>query len=509
MKNEERSQIPAPAKARGSGQSASSGSNSPPKKPHRNYPLCHTSKYCPPGSSVVGLSKDNQPSKVVWEVPYGLSKTQFELLSTRFPGVAFVQVGFDAHDHPIAHTSYKIVWENVMKQLQPGWKVADVSGNPSYNQNFNRRQVDGKRNKPINIDTFCKVISVKDSVRAKTRWGPMVAEGKTRWEEMTVYDMYRNEENIERFAKYDCFLMNHVLYYYTMGEITQLLNMNKNSVLMATIHKLPDQAGSINCGEQKYEKDFVTGRVRQWNVDTGEEYVHPDPAPWFKKFCYADRNGAIAWTINKGCDDTYRVTVTSTEPRLVPEDCWLDGRIIFRNDLEEVVVNMPSRSEDPPPAYPVEAVKFKTHDILPNSIINKEIAIPITHPKVYETLTAFMINKPRTHRTLQDLTAKAHREVGNNTLVGSRTKIDITTPQLTSLIFAAWMTGVRMEDDLFKIVASEGSVNAVNRNLSGRTMNIGAGNYAKQAFKYALTISNIARSKDPVHHVLAQIDELL
>jgi len=453
------------------------------------------------------LTKDNQPSKVVWELKYGLSKVQFELLSNRFPGVAFVQTGFDAHDHPIAHTSYRIVWENVMRSLHPGWKVADLSGNPSYNEGFNNLQ--SKRAKPITVDTFCKVLSPKDSIRSKVRWGPMEVDGKRRWEEMTLYDMYRNEENCSRFAQYDCFLMNHVLYYYTMGEITKLLQLNPNAVLMATIHKLPGQSGTLNCGEQAYEKDFVTGKVRQWNVDTGEDYTHPDPAPWFKNFSYADSSGAIAWTINKGCEDTYRVTITSTDPRLVPESCWLDGRIIFRNDHEEIVVPTQDNTVDPPPAYPVEEVIFKTHDILPNAIVNREVCVPITHPEVYRTLTAFMINKPRTHRTLQDLTAKAHREVGNNKLYGGNKKIDISTEQLTKLIFAAWKTGVGLEEDMFKIVHTSSSVSAVNRNLSGKTLSIGQGNLAKQAFKYALTVSSIMRSKDPVHQVLAQFDELL
>jgi len=294
-----------------------------------------------------------------------------------------------------------------------------------------------------------------------------------------------------------------------MGEITQLLNLNKESVLLATIHKLPGSGGKINCGEQEYEKDLVTGKVRQWNVETGEDYTHPDPAPWFKNFAYADGNGAIAWTVNKGCDDTYRITVTSTDPKLVPECCWLDGRIIYRNAQEECVEVCPARSEDPPPAYPVEEVVFKTHDILPNAIVNKEVRIPITHPETYNTLKSFMINKPRSHRTLSDLTAKAHREVGNNTLYGANKKVKISSEQLTRLVFAAWMSGTGLEEELFKIAHSDGSVGAVNRNLSGKTLSIGSGNYAKQAFKYALTVSNIVRSKDPVHQVLSQIDELL
>jgi len=278
---------------------------------------------------------------------------------------------------------------------------------------------------------------------------------------------------------------------------------------MATIHKLPGQSGKINCGEQEYEKDRVTGMVRQWNVETGEDYTHPDPAFWFKNFAYADEHGAIAWTINKGCEDTYRVTITATDPMLVPEHCWLNGRIVIRNSKEEVVVVEPVSIEDPPPAYPVEVVRLKTRDILPNSIVDKYIDITVTHPELFAKLKHYMINKQRNHRSLSELTAKAHREVGNNTLMGGNKLVRITPEALTQHILLAWTAGSDEESDLFSAVVSNSSVSSVNRNMTGKTMAIGPGNYMKQAFRYALTVSNIARSKDPVHQVLAQIDELL
>jgi hypothetical protein len=499
--------VPGPAGQRGSGPPRPAAA-APPVKKHRNHPLCRTSEYKPPGSDKVGLSSSNQPSKVVWELDYGLSEVQFKQLSARFPGVAFVQTGMDCHDHPIAHTSYRIVWENVTRKLQPGWRVADVAGNPSFNERFNKRQ--NGRDRPVHIDTFCKVLSTKDSIRAKTRWGPASVDGVTRWEEMTVYDMYRNDENRQRFAQYDAFLMNHSLYYYEKSEINRLLNLNKNSVLFATVHKLEGQNGTINCGEQRYEKDLVTGKVVQVNVETGEEYRHPDPMPWFQKFCYADENGAIAWTINKGCDDTYVITVTSTEVNLVPEDCWLGGRIIFSNGVETVEVTVPTVASDPPPAYSVEEVKFTTHDLLPSYSAAKEVTVKITHPELYDSLKKWMINKPRNARTLQDLTAKAHREAGNNTLVGTSKRIAISSEALTKHIFAAWMAGTGCEAEMFEAAVSAGSyAGAVNRNLSGRTTVISHGNVGKQMLQYALKVSAVVRSKSPAHEVLAQIDELL
>jgi len=466
---------------------------------------CRTSEYKPPGSDKVGLCGTNQPSKVVMELDYGLDERQFKNLSTRFPGVAFVQVGTDCHDHPVAHTSYKIVWANIMRKLQPGQKVADISGNPQHNESFLKTQI--RRDRPITIDTFCKVQSPRDSVRSKVRWGPKEVDGRVRWEELTMYDMYRNEAAKTRFAEYDVFLMNHVLYYYKMEEVTKLLSLNKQSVLFATIHKLDGQNGTINCGEQSYIKDLQSGEVTQTNVETGEFYTHPDPAPWFRNFCYADENGAIAWTINKGCDDTYVITVTSTEATLVPESCWKDKRIVFAHDNDYLEVTT-REVVDTPPAYEVEKVLIKSQDIVPGYPSNKVLEINITHPELYATLCAFMINKPRNVRTLGDLTAKAHREAGNNTLIGNNKRIKIDATALTQHIFAAWTRGAALEAELFDAVHSQAQA-IVNRNLAGKHFSMAPTAALKSAVRAALGATIILRSKEPVESVLRHVDELL
>jgi len=462
----------------------------------------------PPGSSKLGLTPSNQPSKLVWELDYGLSEKKFKSLSERFPGIAFVQVGTQCHDHPVAHTSYRVVWRNILDKLTPGQLVADISGNPQHNEIFNKAQA--RRARPIHIDTFCKVMSTKDSIRAKTRWGPQVLNDVRRWEECTVYDMYRNEENRQRFSRYDVFLMNHSLYYYTKAEINQLLQLNPNSVMVCTMHKLPGQNGEINCGEQRYEKDLVTGKVIQTNVETGEYYEHPDPAPWFTQFAYADTNGAMAWTINKGCDDTYVITLTSTDPRLVNETCWLDGKVIIRNGSEAVEV-MTLGGADPPPAYAVEEVVLQTSDLLPQYGVNRIKRIKITHPELYTQLRNFMINKPRNSRTLQDLTAKAHREAGNNTLLGGNKRVQISPDALTEHIAAAWVAGSGLESEMIQFTAAHSAtLSAVNRNLSGKSINLSSTHsVVKQVARFALIGKAVSSSKDPLARVLEHLDELL
>jgi len=337
----------------------------------------------------------------------------------------------------------------------------------------------------------------------------MMADGVVRWEEMTLYDMYRNEANCSRFANYDAFLMNHSLYYYDFSEVVRLLHLNQDAVLYATLHKLEGQSGSVNCGEQTYTKDFVSGKVTQVNVETGESYTHNDPAPWFKQFSYADENGAIAWTVNKGCDDTYVFTITSCPRKLVPEANWANGRIIFESNDEVLVVTNPEVAE-PPPAYVEEEVLLKTSQLMPGYHEEKTVKIKITHPKLYKTLLHFMINKPRNARTLTDLTAKAHREAGNNTIYGTNGKVDVSPQDLTRMIAAAWMSGAGLEDDMIRLVSSASGVAAssLNSTLSGKSLMVNKSNVVKQVARFALLVEGVRSSRDPIVNVLQQLEDL-
>jgi len=72
------------------------------------------------------------------------------------------------------------------------------------------------------------------------------------------------------------------------------------------------------------------------------------------------------------------------------------------------------------------------------------------------------------------------------------------------------MVGAQAEADMFEaLVTSSVASGSVNRNLAGKTLSVGNANGVKQALRAALVFTATARSKDPVHEVLAQFDELL
>jgi hypothetical protein len=383
-----------------------------------------------------------------------------------------------------------------MNKLPLGSVVADIHGNPDVNANFMARNNSDR--KPI-IDTYCKVMSAKDAIRNKQRWGPRTdSKGNVRWIEGTVYDMYRTEESSRDFAKYDHFLMNHVIYYYTMNEIVRLLHMNKDAVLFATLHKLPGQNGTINCGEQSYQKDLITGKVTQTNVDTGEFYTHGDPSVWFKNFCYADRDGAISWTMSKLCDDLYFVTITSCPPNLVEEQYW-EGQRMYYGDIQ-VTTAPTALADQPAPAYVEAEVVIKGNKLVPGRK-GRDRIVKIKHPDFFNSLTSFMVNKPRSMATLRDLTAKAHREAGNNVLLGKRqgAKLDLTAELLTEYIAAAFTQNECLERELWSSVLQDGSA-AARGQYSG---------VVKQGLKVLLAGRSVLNSKDPTDKVLHMLDDLL
>jgi hypothetical protein len=460
-----------------------------------NHAGMSSAQYFAPGADKPGVKSHYE--KTVWYIPYQVKPGQLDALHERFPAIDFIVRGKDCHDHPIAHTSYNVVWQNTLNALPARAKVADICGNPGVNEQFMKAKA--RSVCAPTIDTYCKILSCKDAIRANSRWGPKMDGDRTRWTEFSLYDMYRNEENRDRFSVYTHFLMNHVIYYYTKAEINRLLNIRPGSELIATIHKLPGRSGFINCGEQEYEKDPLTGSVRLWNVETGEDYEHADPCQWFSGFSYADESGAFAWTILKGCDDTYVLRATSCPANLVPVKCWRDGVIVLRDQDGDTVTIDAVEPQIPAPAYAYPVVILDGSKLLSGRVGTSKREIRITHPDLYETLQTFMINRVRNARTLVDLTAKAHREVGNNVLIGGKKgKIKISPVALAEHIAAAFVANGPLEGELCD-AALPSYASAMGGHRSA----------AKDTVRFLLAAKAVINSKDAAHKVLSLLDEVL
>jgi len=140
----------------------------------------------------------------------------------------------------------------------------------------------------------------------------------------------------------------------------------------------------------------------------------------------------------------------------------------------------------------------------------KTKTIRITHPKLYATLRHYMINKPRNNRTLQDLTAKAQREVGNNAIYGVGGKVSIDPATLTEHIAVAFSIGAQLEDEMFTMTMGQAShVSAVNRNLAGKSLVFTKDTMCKQVIRFALLAKTVTGTTDTTRAVLEHLDELL
>jgi len=276
-----------------------------------------STRYVADGTYTMGVGDLKTPRKV-FRVPYALSKEKFEVLHKDFPTLHIV-CGGDYHDHPVAHTRTMVAtWMLFEYVLASRKRTLDLHGSPISN---------GKHE---NVETVVEMCVPKDAVRKVTKWGP--SEG---FKEHTMRDIttHPSPETREWMGTFDQFVSVHTGYYYSMEEVTALLQHKEGSVLHMLMHRFSGEVGSLNDGEQTWFKRSVgesLTEVVQTNVLTGEKYVHPDNSHWFESNSWAPapretedgmhHRAGVAWTMNMVGPDTYRFTVTACEGRIVAND---------------------------------------------------------------------------------------------------------------------------------------------------------------------------------------------
>jgi hypothetical protein len=284
-----------------------------------------------PGGQQLGIGKHdaNWPAKKVMPLDYRLTDDQLKQLHRRFPDWIMVTGRSNGHDHPVAHTSTRIVAKTLVDNLRQGTEekprlVLDLFGNPASNEAHN------KRNKNVRITTNVFPYTAKDHVRRATKWGPQFADdGTRRYYECDLREIECDDETRREGApalqEYDEVIAVHSMYHFTPNDICRTVNMMKDgAMLTAVMHKYDPAShdGHINEGEQYWERYELGGmkRIRQDNKDTGEAYAHVDNGWVFEANIWrhnedlsdeglaANGSRCMTWTINKLCDDTYSVT---------------------------------------------------------------------------------------------------------------------------------------------------------------------------------------------------------
>jgi hypothetical protein len=298
---------------------------------HHNYPGMLQTEWVVAGGQQVGIGKydANWPAKKVMPLDYRLTEDELKQLHKRFPDWIMVTGRSNGHDHPIAHTSTRIVAKTLVDNLRQGTETAprqvlDLFGNPGSNEQHNRR------NKNVRITTNVFPYTAKDHVRRATKWGPTFApDGTRRYYECDLREIESDDADRRDGAlalnEYDEVIAVHSMYHFTPNDMCRTVNMMKDGAMLTVVMHKYDPAshdGTINCGEQTWERYEQSGmkRIRQDNVDTHEHYAHLDNGWVFESNIWrhaedeqsdgraANGSRCMAWTINKLCDDTYVVT---------------------------------------------------------------------------------------------------------------------------------------------------------------------------------------------------------
>jgi hypothetical protein len=296
-----------------------------------NYPGMLQTEWVVPGGQQLGVGKHdpNWPAKKVMALDYRLTDEQLKVLHARFPDWIFITGRSNGHDHPIAHTSMRVVAKTLVENLRHGTEetprqVLDLFGNPGSNEAHN------KRDKRIKITTNVFPYTAKDHVRKATKWGrPVAADGTRRYYECDLRELEpvsdETRDGALSIRDYDEVIAIHSLYHFTPNDLCRTVNMLKpGATLTAVMHKYDNKQneGYINGGEQHWHRYELNGmkRIRQDNVDTNEHYAHLDNGWVFEANIWrhtddeeaagraANGSRCMAWTINKLCDDTYVVT---------------------------------------------------------------------------------------------------------------------------------------------------------------------------------------------------------
>jgi hypothetical protein len=307
-----------------------------------NRPGTFENDWVQPGSYHRGWGKyepSNAPRRVM-PLTFNLSKQQVEYLHTRNPGWLFVTVGTDFHDHPVAHAQSQVATYNLFHSLRAG-KYLDLHGNPAHCERLNAEMKDKT------FTAMCNVESTADVVRKNTKWGEKVKGGKVRWVESALRDIStcpgerpeaagdardawdERKLNMDTLQASDGLTSVHTLYYYEPCELAHVINSTKGKMMTAIMHRFVGQSGTINNGEQRwerYEDKNGKSRIRQTNVLTNMSYDHVDNERWFQNYSWSPYRGtdagehlnekiALAWDANIAADGVFVFRITTATVR--------------------------------------------------------------------------------------------------------------------------------------------------------------------------------------------------
>jgi len=406
-----------------------------------NRPGCWETDWVQPGIYRRGWGKytgAEVAARRVMPLAYNLTPAELKYLHEKNPGWLFATVGFGSHDHPVAHAQSQLATYNLFHSLPAGTFV-DLNGNPKACDTFNAED------KYRNVFPCVSIETIGDVVRSKTKWGDQFVNGRRRYAKCALRDLPVIEADLLSGAS--GLTSIHTLYYYDMQEIAKAVHATKGQVLYAMMHRFVGEKGTLNNGEQRWERYLEDGRpmIRQTNVDTGSSYTHKDNEHWFRNNSWeyfrshhgslsaaieCDPEGlrepgkALGWDVNKVADGVYSFRIVSA----TRHEAYLD----------------PSWRPEPKPAPPVlnstEYVRLHNSVKLTTLAGDEVIAIP---PAVQPLFNTLRIKMSGTTRNIAKY--KAHAQFCALKSVGVMKEANLPPPDaqiVYNLIFASYWVDV-------------------------------------------------------------------
>jgi hypothetical protein len=306
------------------------------------------------------------------------------------------------------------------------------------------------------------------------------------------------------------------LYYVPLEELAAALHAPGKRVAYALVHKHASSKGTINDGEQTYEKRFVggTGLVKQVNNATGSSYVHPDLTPllfaerkvWMPKDCDARRDQA----------ETLGRKGLTWECHIINDETWVIEIVPYTESGDNGIVDYAAMWDDDENLFDEDPLSTPTSESTGDSIQYKEthILIPasdgkffnleIPNRELFNHLRARCSGRERTPKLLDELISTANHLVNPSTLFGDKVGMKCPPDKIYDICVAAWSADVPRETMITDSVALMKPTlikHARNLKMGSKWKELCFGDLMsvmRMSLQGVRDVNTIVRSKDPL-----------
>jgi len=328
----------------------------------------------------------------------------------------------------------------------------------------------------------------------------------------------------------------HTLYYVDMQDLTDALHApcsNGKRVAYALIHNHAGPKGSINDGEQTYEKKFVGGQwlVRQVNSATRSAYVHPclnqllfrQRKVWLPKDQFVkrgdgfqnhqpvDKTKGIAWELHKINDETWVV-------ELVPYiDQHLEGVIDYAQMWEDDEALSVDDYMTTPTSSSVEApdTAADAHQVIIPTQDGKFVELEIPCKELFAKLRMRCSGKVRDAKLLEELISTANHLCDPSAMFGDKTGIRCPPDKIYDVAVAAFMADIMKENRFQESLSGLRPVlvkHARKRKMGPNYKDFSTGDLMdilRNGLSVGAAINKTLRNRDPVGEGIEHAQRLL